>query len=82
MVRQKFLDRLLDQDLHRHAAQDGGKLELAVFKLGNAGAELDPGFDFAGRPLGNGCCWGAVLTRIRAGFWGGGDVLFDCVLVC
>jgi hypothetical protein len=22
------------------------------------------------------------LARIRAGFWGGGHVLFDCVLVC
>jgi hypothetical protein len=38
MVRQKFLDRMMDQGLHRHAAQYAGKLQLAVFRLGNASA--------------------------------------------
>jgi hypothetical protein len=38
MVRQKFLDRVFDQNLNRHAAQDGGKLELPVFGLGNTRA--------------------------------------------
>jgi hypothetical protein len=35
MVRQKFLDRVLDQCLNRHAAQDGSELELPVLRLGN-----------------------------------------------
>jgi hypothetical protein len=32
MVRQELLDRMVDQGLHRHAAQHGGKLKLAVFR--------------------------------------------------
>jgi hypothetical protein len=43
VVRQKLLDRLLDQNLHRYPAQDGGELELSVFGLGNARAELGLG---------------------------------------
>jgi hypothetical protein len=31
MVRQKLLNRPLDQGLHRHAAQHGGKLEVALY---------------------------------------------------
>jgi hypothetical protein len=31
---QQFLDRVLDQGLHRHAAQDSGKFKLAVFCFG------------------------------------------------
>jgi len=38
MVRQELLDRMLDQGLHCHAAQHGGKLELRLFRFGNAGA--------------------------------------------
>jgi hypothetical protein len=37
MVRQELLDRMLDQGLHCHAAQHGGKLELGLFRFGNAG---------------------------------------------
>jgi hypothetical protein len=40
VVRQKLLDRLLDQNLNRYAAQDRGQLELPVFGLRNARAEL------------------------------------------
>jgi hypothetical protein len=38
MVRQELLDRMLDQGLHCHAAQHGGKLELRLFRFGKAGA--------------------------------------------
>ena len=34
MVRQKLLDRMLDQSLNRCAPQDGGQLEVPVFGLG------------------------------------------------
>jgi hypothetical protein len=40
VVRQKLLDRWLDQNLHCYAAPDGGKLELSVFGLGNTRAQL------------------------------------------
>ena len=36
MVRQKLLNRMLDECLYRHAAQHGGELELPVFRFGNA----------------------------------------------
>jgi hypothetical protein len=49
VVPQKLLDGLLDQDLHGYAAQDGDKLELPVFHLGNTCAELDLGLGTAGR---------------------------------
>jgi hypothetical protein len=62
MVRQKLLNRMLDQGLHRHAAQHGRKLELPVSRLGNAGAELDPGFGLAGGQVGVAC------RRFRPGF--------------
>jgi hypothetical protein len=52
MVRQKLLNRMLDECLYRHAAQHGGELELPVFRFGNAGAELDPGFGPARRQRG------------------------------
>ena len=39
MVRQKLLNRMLDECLYRHAAQHGGELELPVFRFGNAGSE-------------------------------------------
>jgi hypothetical protein len=56
MVRQKLLHRMLDQGLHRHAAQHGGKVELAVSRLGNAAPSwiIDPGFRLAGRKVGAG----------------------------
>jgi hypothetical protein len=39
----------LDERLHRHPAQHGGKLELAVFRFSYAGAKLGPGFGRARR---------------------------------
>jgi hypothetical protein len=71
MVRQKLLNRMLDECLYRHAAQHGGELELPVFRFGNAGAELDPGFGRARRQRGVEGRRRAVWARIRAGFWGG-----------
>jgi alkylation response protein AidB-like acyl-CoA dehydrogenase len=53
MVGQKLLDCRLDQGLHRHAAQHGGELGLAVFRSGIAGAQLDL----------------ASALRAVAGFW-------------
>jgi adenosylhomocysteine nucleosidase len=47
VVRQKLLDRLLDQILRRYPAQDGDELELSVFGLGNARAQLDLGVGIA-----------------------------------
>ncbi|HEY2487737.1 MAG TPA: hypothetical protein VGI36_21555 [Candidatus Binataceae bacterium] len=69
MVDQKLQDRLLDQGLNCHAAQDGGKLQLPVFRLGYTCAKLSLGFSrLAGGQDGTGSDRGAVYGRIRAGF--------------
>jgi hypothetical protein len=65
MVRQKFLDRLLDQNLNRDAAQDRSELELPVFGLGNARAELRFGLGAAGGQGGIRYSWAAAYTNRR-----------------
>jgi hypothetical protein len=69
MVRQKLLDRVLDECLHPHTAQHGGELELALFRLADAGAELDLGFRLV---VGNGACAAApgIVTLLRHKFDG------------
>jgi hypothetical protein len=71
MVRQKFLDRLLDQDLHGYAAQDGGQLELPVFCLGNTRADLGFGLAASDGDSGIRRNRAGFHTRSRAGFLGG-----------
>jgi hypothetical protein len=76
---------MLDECLYRHAAQHGGELELAVFRFGNAGAELDPGFGPARRQCGVEGRRRAVWARIRTGFRGGSHgccLLVFLVAIC
>ena len=80
MVRQKLLDRLLDQNLNRYAAQDRGQLELPVFGLGNARAELRFGLGAAGGQAGIGRNRAAIYAVIWAGFLGDGLSLFAQLL--
>jgi len=61
MVRQELLDRMLDQGLHCHAAQHGGKLELRLFRFGNAGALGGLDQDHARFWRGHGCYFVSFL---------------------
>ena len=69
MAGQKLQHRLLDEGLHRDTADDGGELELAVGRLGNADAELGPRWRFfRGRQIGKARGPNTLLSRVLAGF--------------
>jgi hypothetical protein len=75
VVREKLLDRLIDQILNLYAAQGRGYLELSMVCFGNARAELGLGLGAAGGQVGIGCNSAAVHVRIRMGFLSGGHRL-------
>jgi hypothetical protein len=74
VVRQKLLDRLLDQNLNRYAAQHRGQLELPVF-----GLELGPGLGAAGGQADIRYSWAAASAWIRLRFLSGGHGLASFV---